>query len=313
MERITYRITLDAFKTGIQKRLQGFETADNMSRRISIGLTAGSDTYELPPDVVAMMYIRTPDSTEPSINECVIEENTIIYDMLPITTEGITDMQLKLIGTSPEGAKRVLVSPRFALEVLESGTDDDGAEQTTTFTALEQAVAMAKGVYDARLISVEIDKDCTFRAFYADGTVYENEDLKEALFNGNAIVAESFAKGGTGTREGEDTDNAMFYNEASKSVFENCKAVNEDCHGVLAEVSEKSVYTTFGVNFENGHLTYLSQNYVFTIDEEGRLQFEGAGEWIPADATQEALNNLVTELTDTITTLENRVKALEEA
>jgi hypothetical protein len=170
---------------------------------------------------------------------------------------------------------------------------------------------MAKGVYDARLLKVEIDKDCTFRVYYADGTVYENEDLKEALYNGNAIVAESFAIGGTGTREGEDTDNAKFYNEASKAVFEDCKVTQEYCKDVLEEVAERTVYTTFGVNFETGHLTYLSQNYVFTIDENGRLQFEGAGDWIPADATQEALNNLVTELTDTITALENRVKALE--
>jgi hypothetical protein len=300
MERITYRITLDTFKTGIQRTLRGFETADNMSRRISIGLVAGSDTYEIPLDhVTAVMYVTTPNATEPSIHDCVIEDNTIVYDMLPITTEGITEMQVKLIETSLNGARSVLVSPKFVLEVTESGVDDGGAEQTATFTALEDALARATEVYDARLLRVEIDADCTFRVFYADGTTYENEYFKEALYNGNALVAESFAIGGTGTRAGEDTDNALYYKNVAQSVFENCKAVNDDCHEVLAEVAERTVYTTFSVNFDTGHLNYLSQNYNFTVDENGRLQFESTGEYV------------LTDLMDTITTLENRVKALE--
>jgi hypothetical protein len=313
MERITYRITLDAFRTGVQKTLQGFETADNLSRRIIVSLSEGTGMYEIPSDnVVAMIYVRTPNSTEPSINDCTIEDNTIIYDMLPITEEGITEMQIKLIETSAQGAKKVLATPRFALEVTEGIADDDDAEQSTTFTALETAVALAKGAYDERLVRVEVDKDCTFRAFYADGSVYENENLKDALYNGNAVLSESFAKGGTGTREGEDADNAMYYKDLSLSVLETCRDVNEDCRGILTEVAEKSVYTTFGVNFETGHLTYLSQNYAFNVNEEtGNLEFVGVGEWTPPDATQEALANLVTELTSTITALENRVKALE--
>lgn len=300
MERITYRITLDTFKTGIQRTLRGFETADNMSRRISIGLVAGSDTYEIPLDhVTAVMYVTAPNATEPSIHECVIEDNTIVYDMLPITTEGIAEMQVKLIETSLNGAKSVLVSPKFVLEINESGTDDSGAEQTGTFTALEDALARATEVYDARLLKVEIDADCTFRVFYADGTTYENEYLKEALYNGNALVAESFAIGGTGTRAGEDTDNAKYYKNVAQNVLETCRDVNEDCREILAEVAQKSVYTTFAVNFESGHLTYLSQNYVFTVNKEGKLEYEAQGEYA------------MTELMDRITALENMVKATE--
>ena len=312
MERITYRMTLDTHKTGVQRTLQGFETADNMSRRISIGLVAGSDTYEIPLDhVTAMVYITTPDSKEPSINECVIEDNTIVYDMLPITTEGITEMQVKLIETRLDGARSVLVSPKFALEVTASGTDDEGAVKTTTFTALEEALARAREVYDSRMVRFEVDEELYVRVHFADGTVYENDYFHTAVYNESAVLAESYAKGGTGYREGEDTDNAKYYKEASESLFEKSKGLYEDSCDMLAEVAEKSVYTTFSVDFETGHLTYLSQNYTFNIDEEGRLQFEGQGEWTPTDATKEALEKLVTELTNKITTLENRVKALE--
>ena len=305
MERITYRITLDAHRNGIQRTLQGFETADNMSRRIAISLVSGSDTYEIPLDhVTAVVYVTTPNATEPSINECVIEDNTIVYDMLPIVEEGITEMQVKLIETSLDGAKSVLVSPKFAVTVIESGTDDDGAVQTTTFTALEGALARAREIYDSRLLKVEIDGDCTFRVLYADGTVYENGYLKEAIYNGNAVVAESYAIGGTGTREGEDMDNAKYYKNMAEVLLGNTRAVNEDCHDVLDEITEKTIYTAFSIDFESGHLNYLSQTYTFTIDENGKLHYEGISD------ADKILDDFMAELTNKITTLENKVNAL---
>ena len=220
MERINYRITLDAHKSGIQRMLQGFETADDMARRISVNLVAGGDTYEIPQNnVAAVVYVTTPDSTEPSINDCTIEGNTIIYDVLPIAEAGITEMQIKLIETSMEGAKRVLLAPKFAVEVTESNADDEGAEQTAAFTALENAIAKASGVYDTRLLNIEIGTDYVFRAYYADGKVYENAELYMVL----SRLSESWAVGGTGVRVGEDTDNSMYYSEVSKTAAETAR------------------------------------------------------------------------------------------
>jgi hypothetical protein len=182
MDKITYKKTLDAHKNGIQFTLQGFETADNMSRRIDISLMASGDTYDLPLEgVEALMYITTPSAKEPSIAKCTIEDNAICYDVLPIVEAGVTEMQLKVIGTSVNGAKSVLISPRFAVEVLESNTEDAEAEKSTTFTALEDAVAKASAAYEARLLRIEVDENCVFRAFYADGTVYETDAVQSML------------------------------------------------------------------------------------------------------------------------------------
>jgi hypothetical protein len=178
MEKIIYRLTLDTHRNGIQKTLQGFETSDKIARRIAISLVSGSDSYEIDKDVVAMMYVTTPNATEPSVNSCTIEGNTIIYDVLPIVEEGITEMQMKLIGVGNDGAESVLVSPKFTVEVTESGTIDGGEQQTVTFTALDEAIAKAEVVYNQRLLNIEIDDDCVFRAYYADGTVYENNEVQ---------------------------------------------------------------------------------------------------------------------------------------
>lgn len=182
MEKIIYRKTLDVHKNGIQFTLQGFETADKLSRRIEINLTASGDTYELPLEgVAALMYITTPDAEEPSIEECTIKDNTIVYDVLPIVEEGITEMQLKLIGTNYDGARAVLVSPKFAVEVLESEAKDEIAEQTTTYTALEKAVARVSAIHDARLLHIEVDENCIFKAHYANGISYESSAIRDRI------------------------------------------------------------------------------------------------------------------------------------
>ena len=186
MERIIYRKTLDVHKNGIQFTLQGLETADNLARIIEISLMASGDAIDFPLEqITAMMYVTTPSSAEPSINACTIKDNKVVYDVLPIAEEGIKTMQIKLIETSPEGSKIVLCSPKFAIEVAKSETDDEGAEQTTTFTALENAIARANAAYDRRIVDINVDSECIFRIYYADGTVYETDELRRLILENN--------------------------------------------------------------------------------------------------------------------------------
>ena len=297
MERINYRITLDAHKNGIQRTLQGFETADTMARRISINLTSGGDTYEIPFDhVTAVMYVTTPSAAEPSIEACTIEDNTVIYDVLPIAEEGITEMQLKLIKTSMEGAKGVLISPRFAVEITESNTSDNGATQTPTFTALENALAKAQAVYDSRVIGVEINEDCTFRVLYADGAAYESDVLRELLYDGNVHLAESWAKGSTGVRSGEDTNNSMYFSNVSRSAAEDAEMINEDARELLNEAIKHTTFTSFLVDFENGNLNYMSPNSNFNINENnGDLEYTLPNNYDPETLIGEVVDEYVKE------------------
>jgi len=277
MERIMYRKTLDVHKSGVQFMLQGFETADNMSRVIEISLMASGDAIDFPlENITAMMYVTTPSATEPDIHSCTIKDNKAVYDVLPIVEEGITTMQLKIIETSAEGATSVLASPKFAVEVLKSETGEGGATQSTTFTALEDAVSKAKATYDARLLRVEIDETCTFRACYADGTVYETDALRDYMLNGNALLSKSYAVGDTGMREDEATDNSKYYYKVSRSSSEEAKNVSEEAVRQLEETRKHSLYTAFSLDFDSGELLYVSPSYDFDVDEEsGELYVEG--------------------------------------
>lgn len=300
MELITYRITLDTYKNGIQRTLQGFETDDKMSRRISINLVAGSDTIELPPNnVVAMMYVTSPNASEPSVNACEIHGNTVIYDAESITEAGITEMQLKILTTSPRGAKKVLVAPRFAVEVSLSGTADDKVEQTEKFTALENAIAKAEEIYNSRIVGVGIRKDCVFVVRYADGTIYESESLNEALHNGNALLSESYAIGGTGIREGEDTDNSKYYSDVSHSASEDANRLYDESHDLLNESKLHSIYTYFKMNFETGELGYITPYCKFSINKEtGELEIDKDQTYTPEDVILSRADGIIRELTE---------------
>ena len=277
MEKILYRKTLDVHKNGTQFLLQGFETADKLSRVVEISLMQSGDAIDFPLEkIVAIMYVSTPSATEPSIHNCTIKDNKVVFTVPQISEEGITTMQLKLIETSTDGARSVLASPKFACEVIESNTDDGSIEETEEFTRFEDAVAKAKEVYDERFLRMELSSDCWFRAFYADGTIYETDVLKQMFHEGNSILSESFAHGGTGVRTGEDTDNSQYYSNVAKSESLNAQAIMEGSEDILEEVKLHGVYTAFNINFETGEVEYVSPSFSFKVNAEtGELDAEG--------------------------------------
>jgi hypothetical protein len=266
MERITYRKTLDVHKTGVQFTLQGFVTTDRMTRTIEINLMANGDTVDLPTEkMVAAMYVTTPSGAV-SVNDCTIKDNTIVYNVLPIVEAGITEMQVELIETSPMGAESVLTTPKFAVEVSESGTNEESATQSTTFTALENALVQAKGLYDSRITRIVLSEDCVFTVHYADGSTYTSDALKDLVVVGESLMSKSFARGGTGVRDGEDADNSMYYSNVSKSAALNSNQASDRAESLLTEVKKHGVYTAFTTNFESGELEYESPMYNFEVD-----------------------------------------------
>lgn len=276
MEKIVYRKTLDVHKHGTQFLLSGFETADKVSRQIVINLMASGDAIDLPMDQIeAVIYIFTPGIAEPSINKCLIDGNNIIYDVLPITKEGITTMQLKLISTKNGKADGVLFTPKFAVEVLQS-EDKNDVTPKPTFTAVEKALAVASEAYGKRVTRVVLNDDLMFYVYYADGTIYSSDAFKKIYTDGEVLLAQSFAVGESGVRDGEWSDNARYYSDIAKSMSAEVKQSGEDALKTLDEVKLHGVYTIFDMNWETGELVYESPKYNFSIDKEnGNLQVDG--------------------------------------
>lgn len=93
----------------------------------------------------------------------------------------------------------------------------------------------------------------------------------------NATLSISYAVGGTGSRDGEDTDNSKYYSEVASGLVDEAKATLAEANKTLEEVNKKVTETTFHVNLETGNLEYESPNYDFTVDESnGNLNWEVA-------------------------------------
>ena len=94
-------------------------------------------------------------------------------------------------------------------------------------------------------------------------TSAKSADTSEKSATSSSVLAKSYAVGGTGTRDGEDTDNAKYYAEQAKNASD---------VGALAEALENHTSN------ENIHVTVDEKSIVSKLGEstEGTLTFNGS-------------------------------------
>ena len=119
MNYSSYRITLDNHATSSQVVLNMKEGEDG--RKIYISLTDGSLPYEIQAGCRAVFTAEKPDE-KLIYNDCVIENNVIIYTVTKQTTAavGFVACEIKLYDENDI----LLISPRFGLLVEESVFND---------------------------------------------------------------------------------------------------------------------------------------------------------------------------------------------
>lgn len=83
-----------------------------------------------------------------------------------------------------------------------------------------------------------------------------------------AVLAESYAKGGTGTRTGEDTDNSKYYMEQAKEAA--IQAIGFDYQG---EWDDSKAYTTSQI------VSYDSTLWTATDNNINSIPYEGSSDW----------------------------------
>jgi len=177
MNKINYRITLDAHKSGVQKTLHGFFAGDVLSRRIAISLVGGSTPCEYDEITAAIMYVTKPNGVT-NYNACTVEENTIFYDVLQadIDTAGIVTMQFKVMS-----GESVLYAPEFAIEVQAAKNSDTQATTTPTYTALEEALLKAEEYGNVAADAEEAVEKATVAVGKAEEAVKLATDLTEEV------------------------------------------------------------------------------------------------------------------------------------
>ena len=269
LQKLTYRFTLNAFKNGIQRILQGWVTGEHLSRSMEISLLSGNDPYELPlSGVTASMYVTSPSGVL-SINACTVDadNNKIVYDILDsdISEAGLVNMQLKIFDS-----QKILISPSFQLEVWESTISDSQAILSPPYTALTAALAQAEAYAEKAIVQAYIDEDYTFVIEFADGTEYTSSALKDCYEDceAEALKAEGYA---VGKQNGVDVtsgspyyqNNAKYYSGQAngyKNMAENAKEyAYEYANDALGYKNDASGYADAAGDYaDDAHDEYLA-------------------------------------------------------
>lgn len=153
-------------------------------------------------------------------------------------------------------------------------------EVETSMVTINESVEQAKTSETNAKESEINSKDSETKAKESEINAKNSENIAltkadESLANAN--FSKSYAVGGTGTREGEDSDNSKFYSEQAGNITSNALDKLKEVGDAIEEFEKKLTNTTFIVNTETGNLEYEDPNHTFTVNEQtGNLEWEVA-------------------------------------
>lgn len=170
MNMSNFRISLDIHDEASQ--LSFSVKKGDTSRRLYITLTENGMPYLIGKDCYAVFSAVKPDG-KIVYNDCIIKDNTIIYDMTAQTTavSGRCECELILYGGNAEQ----LTSPRFSVIVyspIHSGSDIESADE---YSALAKLVTEGRSVIDN--FAEEISKYSNALKGKASGAIVRVEDV----------------------------------------------------------------------------------------------------------------------------------------
>lgn len=139
-------------------------------------------------------------------NSCSVDEDGNIIIQLTsqsLKTHGIMTADLFIYES-----KNVLLSTMpFCINIVPTPLSNSDMESSGEYKALNELVESALAEYDSVIVECKESRDAA---------------------SGFADVSKSYAIGGTGTRDNEDTDNAKYYSEIAQRVAGNLQIATVD-------------------------------------------------------------------------------------
>lgn len=148
-----------------------------------------------------------------------------------------------------------------------AATSETNAKASETSASQSAATATSEAASASQSASTAIDK-ATIATQKATEIIGKAESAEES-----ATKAQSYAVGGTGSREGEDSDNAKYYYQQAKDISEGLKGGLQP-HGTVAFADLPAL-----ADVSTGWMFNISDEFTTTADFK-----EGAGNTVPAGA-----------------------------
>ena len=145
----------------------------------------------------------------------------------------------------------------------------------------QSANESAQSALDSANTASEKAADASSMASNAAGFA-DNAEVSAVNASNSALVAESYAHGGTGIRDGEDTDNALFYKEQAKSEAEKAKeeviSARSEADRAKAEADRASDIVGIGIATTEKAGIVKPDGITILVDKDGTLRSQGGGD-----------------------------------
>lgn len=185
------------------------KVGENLATRVIIDASEwqdGNGTFQL--------LVKRAD--EEMFTATISQENGVVTWLIPaaeIGAAGYGEIELNYIVGEAK-----MKSARVDTRVFSSVEIDSLPPNGTTWS--QMVLAAIQDARDAadEAQQIETDIEATLAQAVAEATAAAAQSARDASGSavnaaGSATLAESYAKGGTGTREGEDTDNSLYYKQ----------------------------------------------------------------------------------------------------
>jgi len=252
---------------------------DNMSRTYKLIFTNNGSLYsEMTSNTLVRIRMWAEGEASPYVDKWLDDPWVEGCPVLTFTNNMLSKVgkvTYEFILQEPGSMVTVSTMPQN-LEIKQSLTNYLGLIESDDFDVLSHLIAEAETIPQmlADVNSTKEEVEALVISINTQMAVYETEfnqmstDLQNLMTSvqaymtnientaiTNAKLSESFARGGTGVRTGENTDNGQYYYQQAK--------IEADKAAIYAEI----VIPTFSVDLVNGHLIYSDDStLIFNIN-----------------------------------------------
>lgn len=225
---------------------------DAGSRTINATLYNGAVLYEVPTDAVCYVRGTKKDNTGFEY-ECTFDDSVVSFDitqqMTAFAGEVVCEVQIVY-------SDQILGTANFIICVENTALSDDTVISETDIPIIQNIPTYAAAAAESATEAAD-----------------------------SATLSESWATGGTGTREGEDEDNSKYYSEQSQAYLSATQTAGQEAVDDIEEAAEAAiqdintaVYNNnpiFTINYTDGHLYWEGGRFVWSINStDGNLYWE---------------------------------------
>lgn len=280
MTEQAYRLNLIPFYDGIPDPVN-VSQYDAGSRTLKFELWNGSAAFTVPSGSTVYIEGTKPDqhgfSYPASFSGSVVSAE-LTQQMTAVSGNVNCEIVIKKDGERLGTANFVLAVERAGLNDETTTSDSDLpdiiAEATAQMEAAQAAAAQAAAAQSSAAIS-ETNAAASASAAAASETNAASSEAGAAASKKSAedyaTLAESWAAGGTGTRSGEDADNAEYYSRVASTAAADAKS-DADRAADYAGI----VVPTFQLDFTDMHLyqTNTADGIEFELNENAHLLYQ---------------------------------------